>query len=167
MTDVLLADLNRELQPRILKHAVYANELTIYVPAEDIVAVMRVLKETYRFTYLVDLVALDRYQDEQRFELAYNLFNLKENQRLRVKTYLEEASPEIDSIVEVHPSANWNEREAFDMMGIQFRNHPDPRRMYLPEDFDYYPLRKEFPLIGIPGTLPLPVHEDKPIYKDA
>jgi NADH-quinone oxidoreductase subunit C len=152
----MLAELNTQLESSILKHSLYAGELTITVSADHIVEVMTTLRDTYGFSYLVDIVAIDRYTDEERFEVAYNVFNLAKNQRLRVKVMLEEANPELDSITGVYPAADWNEREAWDMMGIRFRNHPDLRRIYLPEDFEYHPLRKEFPLIGIPGTLPLP-----------
>lgn len=152
----MLAEINTQLERNILKHNVYAGELTITVAAHDIVNVMTTLRDTYGFSYLVDIVAIDRYTDEERFEVAYNICNLGKNQRLRVKVMLEEDSPELDSIVPLFPAADWNEREAWDMMGIRFRNHPDLRRIYLPEDFEYHPLRKEFPLIGIPGTLALP-----------
>src|SRR5690606_15475995 len=86
----------------------------------------------------------------------YNLVNIKEGKRLRVKILVDEEEMVAPSITSVHRSANWNERECWDMFGIHFEGHSDLRRMYMPEDFEYHPLRKEFPLLGIPGSLPLP-----------
>ena len=70
------------------------------------------------------------------------------------------AAVPVPSLVPVWTGCNWNEREAYDMFGIIFDGHPDLRRMYMPEDFEYYPLRKDFPLMGVPGSIPLPHHED-------
>jgi NADH-quinone oxidoreductase subunit C len=155
-----LQDLNTKLQPRILTTATYAGELTITVRAAELTGVMLGLRDDFGFELLVDIATVDRYTDELRFEVIYNLFNLQLNRRLRVKVLLEEAHPEVDTITHLWPSAMWHEREAWDMMGIRFTGHPDLRRMYLPEDFEYHPLRKEFPLVGIPGTIALPVKND-------
>jgi len=73
-----------------------------------------------------------------------------------VKVWLEEEEPTVDSITDVWKAASWHERQVYDMFGVRFNNHPDMRRIYMPEDFDYYPLRKEFPLLGIPGSIDLP-----------
>ncbi|HLR76625.1 MAG TPA: NADH-quinone oxidoreductase subunit C, partial [Balneolaceae bacterium] len=77
-------------------------------------------------------------------------------QRLFVKAWLDEENPEIESVTSVWKSAEWPERETYDLFGIRFKNHPDLRRMFMPEDYEYYPLRKEFPLLGIPGSIDLP-----------
>ena len=73
---------------------------------------------------------------------------------------MDESECNIDSVTSVWKTANWHERETYDMYGIIFNNHPDLRRMYMPEEFEYYPLRKDFPLMGIPGSLPLPKKEN-------
>lgn len=124
-------------------------------PARNI-EVCRYLKEDCHFIYLCDLFGTDRFTEEERFEVVYNLLNLRNQQRLFVKTRLPEENPVIDSVTPVWESAEWSERETYDMFGIRFNNHPDLRRIYMPEDFDYYPLRKEFPLLGIPGSIELP-----------
>ncbi|MFK7970227.1 MAG: NADH-quinone oxidoreductase subunit C [Bacteroidia bacterium] len=134
----------------------YANEMTIEVKADDIFVMLQSLKEQFGFNYLVDITAADHYTDKGRFELCYNIVNLTDKARLRISCRLEEDKPEIDSVIGVWGSAEWYEREAFDMMGITFRNHPDLRRIYMPEDFEYFPLRKEFPQLGLPGTIELP-----------
>lgn len=81
---------------------------------------------------------------------------MKNKFRLKLKSDVDEKDCNIDSVSSVWRAANWQERECYDMYGIIFNNHPDLRRMYMPEDFEYHPLRKDFPLLGIPGSLPLP-----------
>ncbi|MEX0905297.1 MAG: NADH-quinone oxidoreductase subunit C [Balneolaceae bacterium] len=114
------------------------------------------LKKELDYIYLSDLFGADRYTSEERFEVIYNLVSFKTGARIFLKAWLEEENPEVDSVTGIWPSANWLEREVYDMYGIYFKNHPDLRRIYLPEDFQYYPLRKEFPLLGIPGSIELP-----------
>lgn len=135
---------------------VYAGEHTVYVEKDRIVDVCRFLKEEQGFAYLVDLGGVDRFTDEDRFEVFYNLVNISDRKRIRLKVRVDEEDLHVPSVVDLFKAADWNERECFDMMGLIFDGHPDLRRMYMPEDFEYYPLRKEFPLLGIPGSLPLP-----------
>ena len=140
----------------IIGKRVYAEELTVEVKAEHIAEVLGCLKEDFQFTYLADISGVDHYTDSQRFEVSYNIVNLKGKQRVRVSCRVEEDQPELASVIHIWQSADWFEREVFDMLGIKFTNHPDLRRMYMPEDYPYFPLRKEFPLLGIPGSIPLP-----------
>jgi NADH-quinone oxidoreductase subunit C len=144
------------LQDYIVGVKGYANELTIEVKPEHIYVVLKMMKEKYAFNYLSDITASDYYTDEKRFEVAYNIVSMEAQQRLRITCRVEEDAPTLDSVVKIWGSADWFEREAYDMMGIVFRNHPDLRRMYMPEDFAFFPLRKEFPLLGIPGSIELP-----------
>lgn len=130
----------------------------IYINKENVVDVCKILKEDtdLKFNSLLDAVSVDRFQKNNRFEMIYNLVSIDNNQRLFIKIRLDSKKPEMESLTQVWKSANWYEREAFDMMGIVFLNHPDLRRMYMPDAFEYYPLRKDFPLMGIPDSLPLP-----------
>lgn len=128
----------------------------VLVESEAIVEVCRTLKEELGFIYLSDIFGTDRFTSQQRFEVIYNLVSLRDRQRLLLKTLLEEESPEAESVTDVWKSAGWFEREVYDMFGVRFRNHPDLRRIYMPEDYEYFPLRKEFPLLGIPGSIELP-----------
>ncbi len=120
------------------------------------VEVCRYLKEKFHFIYLADVFGTDRFTSEDRFELVYNLVSLRDRERIFVKAWLPEENPEIESVTELWKSANWFERQTYDMYGIRFTNHPDMRRIYMPEDFEYFPMRKEFPLLGIPGSIELP-----------
>lgn len=128
----------------------------VLIDLNSIVEVSKFLKEDQHFTYLADVFGIDRYTSEDRFEVAYNLVSLRNGDRLFLKVRCEEENPEVDSVTSVWESAGWNEREVYDMFGISFKNHPDLRRIYMPEDFEYFPLRKEFPLLGIPGSIDLP-----------
>ncbi|MEX0681782.1 MAG: NADH-quinone oxidoreductase subunit C [Balneolales bacterium] len=116
----------------------------------------RFLKEKLHFIYLNDVFGTDRFTSEDRFEVIYHLISLRDQQRFFLKVYVDEESPTLPTVTDIWKSANWNEREVYDMFGIRFHGHPDLRRMFLPEDFKYFPLRKEFPLLGVPGSLELP-----------
>lgn len=130
----------------------------LYINKEDILEVCKILKEdeSLKFNSCVDALGVDRFEKKNRFEMIYNLLSIDYNERLFIKIRLDSKKPEMESLMPVWKSANWYEREAFDMMGINFLNHPDLRRMYMPENFEYHPLRKDFPLMGIPDSIPLP-----------
>lgn len=128
----------------------------VHVESDAIVEICRYLKEEQNFIYLTDVFGADRFTSENRFEVFYNLVSLKEQLRLFLKIQLEENKPVVQSVTDVWKSANWSEREVYDMFGIEFTGHPDMRRIYMPQDYDYFPLRKEFPLLGIPGSIELP-----------
>jgi NADH-quinone oxidoreductase subunit C len=150
----------------------FRNQYTLIVPPSKIVAVMTELRDNpeTKFDMLIDVTAIDWYKTKkQRFEVVYFLYSLQYKARLRVKVPLSDnENPRCPSLVEVWESANWYERETYDMYGIIFEGHPDLRRFYMPEDFrdpesgePLYPLRKDFPLMGIPGTLPLPPYPER------
>ncbi len=154
VADVIEA-LREEFGEAVGEMVVYAGEHTVYVDRDRIVDVCRFLKEEQGFNYLSDLGTVDRFTEEDRFEVFYNLVSMQGRKRIRVKLRTDEGTP-VPSITGVYRAANWHEREAWDMMGIRFDGHPDLRRMFMPEDFEYHPQRKEFPTLGIPGSLPLP-----------
>ncbi len=134
----------------------YAGETTIRVPKAAIVNTVRWLKDTHGFAYLADLGGLDRFTEDDRYEVFYGLISITKSKRIRLTLRVDEEDLTVPSITDVHRSADWHEREVWDMFGITVTDHGDLRRMYMPEDFEYHPLRKEFPLLGIPGSLPLP-----------
>ena len=144
-------------------------DLTIIVPRENVIDILTELKENpaTSFEMLVDITAVDRASGEDRFEVVYFLTSLTHNTRVRIKTRVREDRPHLPTAVDIWESANWYERETYDMYGIIFDGHPDLRRFFMPEDFvdsngePLYPLRKDFPLMGIPGTLPLPDKEER------
>ncbi len=166
MTDTFLNRIkDSKIQDYIIDVRGYANEITIEIHADKVPVVMQTLKESFGFNYLADITASDHYSDEGRFELSYNLVNMDDKQRMRISCRLEEDNPVVATVVPFWGSAEWYEREAWDMMGIKFDNHPDLRRIYMPEDFNYHPLRKEFPQLGIPGSIQVPEKDPPKEYK--
>lgn len=123
-------------------------ELTLEVAGERIASVCRFLKENQQYARLSDITAVDRLSEEPRYEVVYHLHSLERNERLRLKCRLPREAPEIDSVISVWRSANWFEREVFDLFGIGFRNHPDLRRLLMPEDWEGHPLRKDYRVHG-------------------
>jgi len=158
MNEKVIEKLKRKYPDAVLKANEFRDELTIIIPKERIVEVCRFMKEDdeLAFDFLADLCGIDMDTSENRFGVIYNLYSLKNKHRIRLKTFAEEEHPKVPTVTGIWGTANWHEREAYDMFGIIFEGHPDLRRMYMPEEFEYHPLRKEFPLMGIPGSLDLP-----------
>jgi NADH-quinone oxidoreductase subunit C len=136
----------------------YRGDLTVTVRKQEIVRICEFLKAdpALAFDMLIDLLGVDMYRPEGRFEVVYNLYSIANKTYLRLKVSVEEDDPVVPTLTGVWPAANWHERETYDMFGIKFAGHPDLRRFYMPEEFEYYPLRKDFPLMGIPDSLTLP-----------
>jgi len=124
-------------------------ELTVEAVPSDIPALVEFLQsdETCRFSTLVDITAIDHPGDERRFTVVYHFLSMYRNQRIRLKSRIREDEM-VPSITGLHPSANWFEREVFDMFGILFSGHPDLRRILTDYGFRGYPLRKDFPTTG-------------------
>jgi NADH-quinone oxidoreductase subunit C len=123
-------------------------ELTLEVAPEKIASVCGFLKYDQKFIRLSTVTAVDRYPAEPRFEVVYHLHSIERNERLRLKSRLPGADPQIESVTPVWRSANWYEREVFDLFGVRFLNHPDLRRIMLPDDWEGHPLRKDYPVTG-------------------
>lgn len=124
-------------------------ETTVFVPKNSIAEVCALLKQQYGFDMLSDLCGCDRGPEEDpRFEVNYHLFSTTSYLRLRLKVLVSEDDLAIPSVVGIWRTANWHERETFDMIGVTFEGHPDLRRILLPSDFDGYALRKDYPLRG-------------------
>ena len=124
-------------------------ELTLSVAPADIVRVLTFLRDDpdCRFSILIDICGVDYPGRQRRFDVVYHLLSIAKNARIRVKLQTDETSP-VPSAVSVYPAANWFEREAYDMYGILFSDHPDLRRLLTDYGFSGHPLRKDFPLSG-------------------
>lgn len=142
----LVAELQSRHPGAILDGKLDRAELTLVIQPDAIVAVCRHLKQQ-GFTRLSSITAVDWHPSQPRFEVVYHLHSLDLNQRLRLKCPLEEPA-EIDSLTGVWRGADWYEREVWDLFGIRFRNHPNLKRILLPEDWTDHPLRKDFPVHG-------------------
>jgi len=139
----------------ISEPAEFRGEITVKLAdAEQITAVCEFAKGQLGFDYLVDISSLDNYGDDPRWTVVYHLRGLKHGNELRIKTDVSEEKSELPSVLPVWRTANWHEREIYDMMGIRFSGHPDLRRILMWEGYPYFPLRKDFPLAGKPSELP-------------
>ncbi len=129
--------------------AVAYGELNVVVTRADIVKVMNFLRDDSRclFSVLIDICGVDYPERAKRFDVVYHLLSPRQNQRIRVKVETDESSA-VPSVIEVFPAANWFEREAYDMYGIMFTEHPDLRRLLTDYGFQGHPLRKDFPVTG-------------------
>lgn len=124
------------------------NELTIEVSPENIVEALRLAKYTLKFERLSTVTAVDRYPAEPRFEIVYHLQGIAAKRWVRLKVRLSGDNPEMESAVCVYRSANWYEREVFDLFGVRFFNHPNLTRIMMPDDWVGHPLRKDVPVTG-------------------
>jgi len=141
--------LSAKLSGAVTRAGVAFGELTIHVARPDILKVLKTLRDDGRcqFEVLIDICGVDWPQREDRFDVVYHLLSPRLNQRIRVKLATNDADP-VPSAVSVFPAADWFEREAYDMYGILFADHPDLRRLLTDYGFQGHPLRKDFPLTG-------------------
>jgi NADH-quinone oxidoreductase subunit C len=139
----------------ISEPAEFRGEITVKLAdAEQIAAVCEFAKAQLGFDYLVDISSVDNYGDDPRWIVVYHLRNIVNGAEIRIKTSVSEEKSELPSVLSVWRTANWHEREIYDMMGIRFSGHPDLRRILMWEGYPYFPLRKDFPLAGRPSDLP-------------
>jgi len=133
----------------------FRGEISVEVAdAEQIAAVCEFAKRELGFNYLVDISSVDNYGEDPRWTVVYHLRDIVNVVEISIKTDLNEEKSDIPSVLPVWRTANWHEREIYDMMGIRFRGHPDLRRILMWEGYPYFPLRKDFPLAGKPSDLP-------------
>jgi NADH-quinone oxidoreductase subunit C len=123
-------------------------QTTIYVSREHVPAIARVLRDSadLKFSFLAELTAVDYWPREPRYEVVYILVSLEHRLRLRVKVRVSGTDPHLATVSDIWPAANWLEREVWDLFGIAFDGHPDPRRLLMPEDWEGFPLRKDAPV---------------------
>jgi len=141
----------REWNPQAVAEILsFRGELTVVVPLEHLQQAAEFLRSdpVLRFTFLSDITAVDRFPIEPRFELNYHLLSIERRDRLRLKVRIASKDPVAPSVVNVWPTANWHERETFDLFGIRFEGHPDLHRILMPDDWEGHPLRKDYPTEG-------------------
>ena len=148
----------------------HRNQLSLIVPPDKLIDLAKELRDNpiTNFDMLIDVTAIDWAKPKNRFDVVYFLYSNEHKARVRIKVPLDGDYPSCPTITGVWESGNWYERETYDMYGIKFDGHPNLRRFYMPEDMKdpesgepLYPLRKEFPLMGIPDSLPLPPFPEK------
>ncbi|MBK1833261.1 NADH-quinone oxidoreductase subunit C [Roseibacillus ishigakijimensis] len=144
--------LREKLGEAVLETVEFRGETTLVVALSSLEAA---LKEAFALGYdfLLDISSIDHDQEEPRFEMVYELANVDDSKHLRIRSRVAEGE-KVPSAVGIWKTANWHEREVWDMMGIPFENHPDLRRILMWEGYPFHPLRKEFPLAGKPTEMP-------------
>ncbi len=154
---LLLENVKKSLAKKIVRSCLRFDEATITIKADETIDVLKILKDKpeFHFKQLIDLCGVDYLEfpeeqvNERRFAVVYHLLSLKNNQRIRVKVFLENNEfPILPTVISLWPVADWYEREAFDLLGIMFLNHPDLRRILTDYGFIGHPFRKDFPMIG-------------------
>ena len=128
----------------------FRGELTLVLPPEQLLRAAQLLQAEpgLQFDFLSDISAVDRFPIEPRFEMNYHLLSIPLRQTLRLRVWLPGKEPVISTVIPVWPTANWHEREIFDLFGIRFEGHPDLHRILMPDDWEGYPLRKDYPVEG-------------------
>ena len=154
----VVAECLRSWNPKAVAEVIeFRGETTIVVPRELLRATAERCREDAKLQYnlLTDATCMDRYPAEPRFELSYHLVSIPKREKVRLRVRLGGNDAVVDSLVPVWPGANWLEREIFDLFGIRFTGHPDLRRILLPDDWEGYPLRRDYPVEGyrdVPNT---------------
>lgn len=150
----LLQSLSQLFGAKLLEKAEFRGETTYTIAASDLREVARFCRDEVSFDYLLDITSIDHFGEEPRFEMVYELYSMTLALHLRLKLRLSEDPGIVDTVSDIWPTANWHEREIFDMMGIRFHGHPDLRRILMWDGYPYFPLRKDFPLEGLPSEMP-------------
>jgi NADH-quinone oxidoreductase subunit C len=149
----LLDSLGKRLGAKIQERIEFRGETTFLIDRADIREVAKLCQDEL-FDYLLDISSVDNFGTEPRFEVVYELYSMTMSIHLRLKLRVSEEDPTVDTVSDIWPTANWHEREIWDMMGLRFNDHPDLRRILMWEGYPYFPLRKEFPLEGLPSDMP-------------
>ena len=142
----LSGDLKERFGSQISEASTYLGQNFIVAHAGSVISILEYLKLEADFDYLVDLTAVDWPKREERFDVIYTLYSFSRNERIRIKTYVSDGFKP-DSAVRVYLSANWLEREVYDMFGIEFAGHPNLRRILLPDEWQGHPLRKDYGIL--------------------
>ena len=132
----------------------FRGEITYTIGESDLREIMKFCRDELSFDYLLDITSIDNFGEEPRFEIVYHLYSMPHAAHLRLKLKVSEDVGAVDSVSDIWPTADWHEREIYDMMGIKFNGHPDLRRILMWDGYPFFPLRKDFPLAGLPSDMP-------------
>ena len=150
----LLDSLGKLLGTRIQEKTEFRDETTYFISPNDLREVARFCRDDLSFDYLIDITSIDYFGEEPRFEIVYELYSMTLGVHLRLKLKVPGDTGAVDTVSDIWPTANWHEREIYDMMGIKFNSHPDLRRILMWDGYPYFPLRKDFPLEGLVSEIP-------------
>jgi NADH-quinone oxidoreductase subunit C len=149
-----IESLGKLFGPNIQEKTEFRGETTYTIAPSDLREITKFCRDELSFDYLIDITSIDNFGEEPRFEIVYELYSMALASHLRLKLRVSEDVCAVDTISDIWPTANWHEREIYDMMGIKFNGHPDLRRILMWDGYPFFPLRKEFPLEGLPSDMP-------------
>ena len=150
----LLDSISQSFGAKLQEKTEFRGETTYTILPPDLREVAKFCRDELSFDYLIDITSIDNFGEEPRFAIVYELYSMTLAIHLRLKLLVSEELGTVDTVSDIWPTANWHEREIFDMMGIKFNGHPDLRRILMWDGYPYFPLRKEFPLEGLPSEMP-------------
>jgi NADH-quinone oxidoreductase subunit C len=150
----LLNSLKGPFASKIHDKTEFRGETSYTIAANDLREIANFCRDELRFDYLIDITSIDNFGEEPRFEIVYHLYSMPYAVHLRLKLKVPEDAGAVDTVSDIWPTANWHEREIYDMMGIKFNGHPDLRRILMWDGYPFFPLRKDFPLEGLPSEMP-------------
>jgi len=150
----VLKSLSRLLGSKIQSRIEFRHETTFTIQPDDLREVAKFCRDEMSLDYLIDISSVDNLGEEPRFEVVYELYSMTLAIHLRIKLAVSEEVCAVNTVSDIWPTADWHEREIYDMMGIRFNNHPDLRRILMWDGYPFFPLRKDFPLAGKPSEMP-------------
>jgi NADH-quinone oxidoreductase subunit C len=150
----VLTPLGETFGSKIQAKTEFRGETSFTIAASDLHEIAKFCRNDLSCDYLLDITSIDNFGEEARFEIVYHLYSMPHALHLRLRLKLSEEVGALDTVSDIWPTANWHEREIYDMMGIKFNGHPDLRRILMWDGYPYFPLRKDFPLAGLPSEMP-------------
>ena len=150
----LFDSMERSFREKLQERTEFRGETTYAIALSDLREIAKFCFDEIPFDYLLDITSIDNFGEEPRFEIVYHLYSLPHSLHLRLKLKLSEEVGAVDTVSDIWPTADWHEREIYDMMGIKFNGHPDLRRILMWDGYPFFPLRKDFPLAGLTSDMP-------------
>jgi NADH-quinone oxidoreductase subunit C len=150
----LFVSLQKSFGEKLEPRTEFRGETSFTIAANDLRQIAKSCRDQHSLDYLLDITSIDNFSEEPRFEIIYHLYSMRHAAYLRLKLKISEELGAIETVSDIWPTANWHEREIYDMMGIKFDGHPDLRRILMWDGYPYFPLRKDFPLEGLPSEMP-------------
>jgi NADH-quinone oxidoreductase subunit C len=146
--------LSKSFSEQIQSKTEFRDETTYTIVASDLREIAKFCRDELAFDYLLDITSIDNFGEDPRFEIVYELYSMPHAVHLRLKLQVSEDVGAVDTVSDIWSTANWHEREIYDMMGIRFNGHPGLRRILMWDGYPFFPLRKDFPLEGLPSEMP-------------
>jgi NADH-quinone oxidoreductase subunit C len=149
-----IESLDKSFEGKLHDRTEFRGETSYAIAVSDLREIAKFCRDKLSFDYLLDITSIDNFGEEPRFEIVYHLYSMPHGTHLRLKLRVSEDIGALDTVSDIWPTADWHEREIYDMMGIKFNGHPDLRRILMWDGYPFFPLRKDFPLAGLPSDMP-------------